>query len=83
MKDNELVRNFRDNKMEVELSRYSFELLLSFLHERKFLLLLSIINVRLNVKGRKHSSFGNELAYPDSVARHSEQRGPSLCPARD
>lgn len=51
IKETELVRNLRDHKMELSISRFAFELLLSFLHERKYLLLLSIINVRLSVKG--------------------------------
>jgi len=50
MKENDLVHNFRKNKQNLQMCSYSFELLLAFLHERKFMLLLSIINQYLDIK---------------------------------
>ncbi len=48
--ENELSIMFRSNKFSVTLSAYSFELLLNFLHDSKFMLLLSIINQYLCIK---------------------------------
>lgn len=55
--ENELVHIFRDHKYNVRLCSYSFELLVSFLHEKKFMLLLSIVNRYLNVIGKIFITF--------------------------
>ncbi|KAI8903095.1 WD40-repeat-containing domain protein [Gorgonomyces haynaldii] len=44
VQENELVQNFRQNKYGVKMSRYSFELLLSFLQDNKYMLLLRLMN---------------------------------------
>lgn len=41
---------FRSNKFNVTLSAYSFELLLNFLNDARFMLLLSIVNQYLSIK---------------------------------
>uniref|UniRef100_A0A6B2KZ13 TFIID subunit TAF5 NTD2 domain-containing protein n=1 Tax=Arcella intermedia TaxID=1963864 RepID=A0A6B2KZ13_9EUKA len=50
MKENEMVINFREHKFNLQMCSYSFELLLAFLHDKKFMLLLSIINQYLIIK---------------------------------
>eukprot|EP00898_Chlorokybus_atmophyticus_P004575 jgi/Chlat1/5118/Chrsp33S05025 len=56
LKENSLVQTFRNNKIDVKLHQasclvfYSVELLLTFLHGLDSMLLLSIINERLNIK---------------------------------
>lgn len=48
--ENELSIMFRNNKFNVTLSAYSFELLLNFLNDSRFMLLLSIVNQYLSIK---------------------------------
>eukprot|EP00899_Mesostigma_viride_P026833 jgi/Mesvir1/7334/Mv19143-RA.2 len=50
VQENALARMFRENKIDVRLSQYSLELLLSFLHSMGSMLLLRILNERLNIK---------------------------------
>eukprot|EP00854_Cymbomonas_tetramitiformis_P019465 gene19465-23274_t len=47
---NDQAKIFRRNKFNVKLCHYSFDLLLRFLHNSGFMLLLSIINERISVK---------------------------------
>ncbi|KAJ3189482.1 hypothetical protein HDU85_003113 [Gaertneriomyces sp. JEL0708] len=42
--ENELARNFRTNKYGVQMSRFSFELLFSFLQDNKYMFLLRVLN---------------------------------------
>jgi transcription initiation factor TFIID subunit 5 len=49
MKENELANLFRNNKFNLKMCNYSFELLLSYLHEMKFMMILSIVNQYLNI----------------------------------
>jgi transcription initiation factor TFIID subunit 5 len=51
MKENELANLFRNNKFNLKMCNYSFELLLSYLHEMKFMMILSIVNQYLNITG--------------------------------
>lgn len=48
--ENELAIMFRNNKFNVTLSAYSFDLLLNFLNDARFMLLLSIINQYLSIR---------------------------------
>eukprot|EP01132_Coremiostelium_polycephalum_P000665 gene665-824_t len=50
LKENELVHLFRNNRWNIRMCAYSFELLMSFLHQLKSILLLSIINQYINIK---------------------------------
>ncbi|KAJ3295779.1 Transcription initiation factor TFIID subunit 5 [Borealophlyctis nickersoniae] len=49
VKENELAQTYRDNKYAVRVSKYSFELLLSFLQDNRFGLLLRIINEYISI----------------------------------
>jgi len=49
-KENEFVKNLRLCKFNVVMCSYSWELLLAFLHEKKHMLILSIINHHLQIK---------------------------------
>ena len=49
VKEDKLAQLYRENKSNVKLSAYAWELLLSFLHSSKTLLLLGLINERLGV----------------------------------
>ncbi len=46
---NKLSSTFRTNKYNMRLSSYAFELLVRFLQEAKFMLLLAIVNERINI----------------------------------
>eukprot|EP01125_Pyxidicula_operculata_P018207 TRINITY_DN6459_c0_g1_i2.p1 TRINITY_DN6459_c0_g1~~TRINITY_DN6459_c0_g1_i2.p1 ORF type:complete len:350 (-),score=55.58 TRINITY_DN6459_c0_g1_i2:1079-2128(-) len=50
MKNDDFVKIFREHKFNITMCSYSFELLLAYLHERKFMLLLSILNRYLDPK---------------------------------
>ncbi|KAJ3020801.1 DNA ligase (ATP) [Thoreauomyces humboldtii] len=47
--ENELAQNWRSNRFNVEMSRYSFELLLSYLQDNKFMLILCIVNEHVSI----------------------------------
>ena len=51
LKDNELALNFRQNKYGIIMSKYSFELLLCFLQDNKFMLLLRLMNQYSTIQG--------------------------------
>lgn len=53
-KENEFAKNLRLCKFNVVMCSYAWELLLAFLHEKKYMLLLSIINHHLQIKGILH-----------------------------
>jgi hypothetical protein len=50
-RENEFVKNLRQCKFSVTMCSYAWELLLAFLHEKRHMLLLSIINHHLQIKG--------------------------------
>ncbi|KAJ3001004.1 Transcription initiation factor TFIID subunit 5 [Globomyces sp. JEL0801] len=50
MAENELVVNFRNNKYGVRMSKYSFELLLCFLQDNKFMLILRLMNQYITIQ---------------------------------
>ncbi|KAI8588881.1 WD40-repeat-containing domain protein [Geranomyces variabilis] len=49
VEENELAQNFRANRFIVQMSRYSFELLLSYLQDSKFMLVLRIVNEHISI----------------------------------
>ncbi|KAG0270202.1 Transcription initiation factor TFIID subunit 5 [Actinomortierella ambigua] len=49
-KENELAQMYRTNKYHVRLSQVSFELLIAFLQDNKFMVLLRIVNQHLNIQ---------------------------------
>lgn len=51
IKDNELVVNLRQNKYGLVMSKYSFELLLCFLQDNKFMLILRLMNQYITIEG--------------------------------
>nr|KAJ3423236.1 Transcription initiation factor TFIID subunit 5 [Polyrhizophydium stewartii] len=50
MGESEFVQNFRQNKYGVKMSKYAFELLLCFLQDNKFMLLLRIMNQYVSIQ---------------------------------
>jgi transcription initiation factor TFIID subunit 5 len=48
---NEFAKKFRDYKVDIQLSSYSHQLLISFLQENRRYLILKIINEHLNLHG--------------------------------
>ncbi|KAJ3411859.1 Transcription initiation factor TFIID subunit 5 [Chytridiales sp. JEL 0842] len=48
--ENELAQTFLKNRYGVRMSRYSFELLLSFLQDNKFMLLTRVLNRHVSIK---------------------------------
>jgi hypothetical protein len=51
MAKNKFVTHFRSKKYNLVLCSYSFELLLAYVQEQKFMTILSIINQHLDIKG--------------------------------
>ena len=49
--ESDFVQNFRQNKYGVKMSKYAFELLLCFLQDNKFMLLLRITNQYVSIQG--------------------------------
>lgn len=49
LKENELAVRFRQNKFNLKMCEYSFKLLMSFLQDNGFVLLLRIINEHINI----------------------------------
>ncbi|KAI8917088.1 WD40-repeat-containing domain protein [Powellomyces hirtus] len=47
--ENELAQTYRSNRFNVQMSRYSFELLLSYLQDNKFMLILRIVNEHISI----------------------------------
>ncbi|EGC30678.1 hypothetical protein DICPUDRAFT_157560 [Dictyostelium purpureum] len=62
LKENELVDLFRNNRWNIKMCAYSFELLMSFLHQSNFILLLSIINqyIHINVSNLRPGFIDDE-----------------------
>lgn len=52
LQQNELVLSFRDNKYGVGMCKYSFELLLSFLQDNRFMLIIRLINQYITIQGK-------------------------------
>ena len=50
VQENELVRSFRTNKFGVKMCKYSFELLLCFLQDNKFMLILRLMNQYIKIE---------------------------------
>jgi transcription initiation factor TFIID subunit 5 len=59
IKENELAQNFLGNKFGVRMCKYSFELLLCFLQDKKYMLLLRLMNQFIKIEG--HFSFTKRL----------------------
>jgi hypothetical protein len=66
----EIIRWFLQRKVEVALSSFSHQLLLSFLHENNFVLLLKIVNEHLHIKitARKPLAIQGESSASVSIA---------------
>ncbi|KAJ1964707.1 Transcription initiation factor TFIID subunit 5 [Dipsacomyces acuminosporus] len=50
VEENELARLFRGNKYSIRMTRVGFELLLSFLQDHQYTLLMRTVNQRLNIR---------------------------------
>lgn len=53
VESNPTAKRFRSHKVDIQLSSYSHQLLLSFLQESKLYLLLKIINEHINLTGKE------------------------------
>jgi transcription initiation factor TFIID subunit 5 len=51
MQESEYARNLRIVKYNLRICGYAFELMMTFLQDHKFMILLSIINQYVNIKG--------------------------------
>lgn len=51
MRENEFAQALRRDKTVIEMTSYTFELLLSFLQEKKYVFLLKILNEHIRIKG--------------------------------
>ncbi|RKO89105.1 hypothetical protein BDK51DRAFT_9529, partial [Blyttiomyces helicus] len=50
VKENDLAQRFRNNKFCIRMSKYGFELLLSYLSDNRFMLLLRLINEHISIQ---------------------------------
>lgn len=50
MKENSLASTYRNNKYNLTISAYSFQLLINFLQENNFFILLKILNQYINIR---------------------------------
>ena len=71
LQESELATIWRQNKFTVKLSSYSYELLISFLHEYNHTLLLSLVNLHIKLNG-KHPRFFNSLISFSPVKQSSK-----------
>ncbi|KAJ3341733.1 hypothetical protein HDU91_000636 [Kappamyces sp. JEL0680] len=53
LRDNELAKNYRENKYGLLMSKYSFELLLCFLQDNKFMMILRLMNQHITIQGSR------------------------------
>lgn len=51
IKENEIAKSYRNNPYNISLCHYSFEILMAYLREKQFMLLLSIIRYYLHITG--------------------------------
>lgn len=73
MKDNSLASTYRNNKYNLTMSAYSFQLLINFLQENNFFVLLKILNqyisIRVLVSRPTSSSVGSSKSIIEKEAR--------------
>ncbi|KAJ7521127.1 hypothetical protein O6H91_19G039200 [Diphasiastrum complanatum] len=50
LKENEFACTFRENKVNIKMCQYSFELLLQYLHSTESMLMLAVVNEHINLK---------------------------------
>ncbi len=51
VEENELAQSYRQNRYGIVMSRYPFELLLGYLQDQGFMLLLRLLNQYINIQG--------------------------------
>jgi len=56
LEENEVTKKWRNNKFNVKMCRYSYNLLISFLQQSKFMGILGLVNQYLHLKGILFSS---------------------------
>lgn len=82
MKDNSLASTYRNNKYNLTMSAYSFQLLINFMQENNFFVLLKIlnqyINIRVLVSRPSTASAGSSKFIVDKEARPQGIIGLSL-----
>ncbi len=79
MKENDYLNTIRQEKSTISMSSYTFELLLSFLQEKKYVFLLKILNQYILIKGRANTAF-NRLTVENSFRQRGRRRHRSrLC----
>lgn len=66
LKENELAMRFRQNKFNLKMCEYSFKLMMSFLQDNDFVLLLRIINEHINILAFVGKSKGGAMDEKDN-----------------
>lgn len=56
VKENELAQVYKTNKYHLRMAPVSYELLISFLQDNKFMILLRIVNQHVTIQGKKKKS---------------------------
>ncbi|KYQ91599.1 transcription initiation factor TFIID subunit [Tieghemostelium lacteum] len=73
LRENELVHLFRNNRWNSRMCSYSYELLMTFLHQSKNILLLSLINQYINIRvSNLRPGFIDEEAYATSFQSETD-----------
>jgi transcription initiation factor TFIID subunit 5 len=50
LQESEVAKVWKENRFIVHLSRFSFGLMMAFVHDNEYYLLLSVLNRHLNIK---------------------------------
>ncbi|KAJ1677595.1 Transcription initiation factor TFIID subunit 5, partial [Spiromyces aspiralis] len=75
VKENELAKLFRNNKYCLKLSNVGLELLLTFLQEHKFMLLLRIVNQYLSIQTREGAASAGSIEDADiGITGHTQHQ---------
>lgn len=68
LKENTLASNYRNNKYNLTMSAYSFQLLINFLQENNFFILLKILNQYINIRVLVNRPSSTSVGSSKSVA---------------
>lgn len=67
MKENTLASTYRNNKYNLTMSAYSFQLLINFMQENSFFILLKILNQYINIRVLVNRPTGSSVGSSKSI----------------
>jgi transcription initiation factor TFIID subunit 5 len=66
LQENEYIQTHRTNRFSISMTRTTFQLLISFLEDNHFVVLLRILNSYVNIDGTPNQSLGGYEAHGNS-----------------